>query len=440
MNGSTHASVWRIAGPVMLGNISVPLVGIVDTAVVGHLDDPRYLATVAFGAASISLVFFLFGFLRMGTGGLVAQAVGAGDKSALGRVTTRALLLATGLGLAVAACSPLLVEVAVIASGNGESFGELTRAYLYPRLMFAPFSLLNFVIMGVLISLDRAKLALAVQLLLNASNIVLDLLFVNGFGWHVGGVAWASALSECLACLTGLWLVRKQLRQLCSPPSWQEVYRAPGWATLLTVNRDIFVRSACLVACFYSLPLIGARLGEGTLAANGVLLNLFLLTSYTLDGFAHAAEVQTGTAYGASNKRLMRAHLILGASWATGCALVLSVIFAIFGNQLIALMTSLPDVQAIAKEHLFWLVATPVISVLAFQMDGVYFGTTQSRTLRNAMLWACALFALLLWICVPIWQNDGLWFAFCAFMLSRGLFLLAMYPSIERTLNQTRVH
>ena len=424
----------------MLGNISVPLVGIVDTAVVGHLDDPRYLATVAFGAATVSLVLFLFGFLRMGTAGLVAQASGAADTPTLGLVTLRALAIAIALGAFVAVLSPVIIELAIGFSGKASTLGDLTRDYLYPRLWFSAATLANFVVLGVLIALDRAGLALCVQLLLNGINIGLDVLFVNGFGWHVAGVAWASVVSETVACGVGLWVLSRELKRRGAVPDRRALVTSPGWQRLFAVNRDIFIRSACLVVSFYSLPLIGARMGEVVLAANGVLLNFFLLASYALDGFAHAAEVQAGTAYGARDRKLLRQRVRLGTRWAFATALAITACYALGGHHLIALMTDIESVRVSASTYLFWMVLAPLTGALAFQMDGVYFGTTHTVTLRNAMLQSCALYAVLLLICVPIWQNHGLWFAFSAFMLSRGLILLWRYPSIERTIPTQRVH
>jgi len=274
----------------------------------------------------------------------------------------------------------------------------LTRDYLYPRLWFSAATLANFVVLGVLIALDRAGLALCVQLLLNGINIGLDVLFVNGFGWHVAGVAWASVVSETVACGVGLWVLSRELKRRGAVPD------------------------------------------RRALAANGVLLNFFLLASYALDGFAHAAEVQAGTAYGARDRKLLRQRVRLGTRWAFATALAITACYALGGHHLIALMTDIESVRVSASTYLFWMVLAPLTGALAFQMDGVYFGTTHTVTLRNAMLQSCALYAVLLLICVPIWQNHGLWFAFSAFMLSRGLILLWRYPSIERTIPTQRVH
>lgn len=434
-----HRAIWRIAGPVMLGNFSVPLVGLVDTAVVGHLSDARYLATVTFGAASVSLVFFLFGFLRMGTGGLVAQASGARDTEELGLVSYRALALAVALGTIIALTSPWITAAAATVSGSQSDVTALLPDYLYPRLWAAPAALANFVILGVLISLERAGLALLIQLLLNGCNIALDILLVTVLHWEVAGVAIASAISEVLACAAGVIALHRSLHARgVRRPRLAVLRNAPGWLRLLQVNRDILIRSACLVGCFYTLPVLGARFGETTLAANGVLLNFFMLASHTLDGFAHAAEVQSGTAYGARDRKLLRERVRLGTVWSLATALLIAAVYAGFGPLALAALTDLPDVLQTAERYLPWLVVSPVLGALAFQMDGVYFGTTHTATVRNAMLLSCLLYVALLIVCIPAWQNHGLWFAFSAFMLSRGLFLLARYASIEQTLPADR--
>lgn len=413
----------------MLANITVPLVGIVDAAVIGHLPDHRLLAAVNLGAASISTLYFLFGFLRMATSGLAAQAYGAGDTAALRKTFRSAVLLASVLGLLLFISQDLSIRASALLASADESL-PLLRDYLHYRLMAAPFALVSWVTTAVLIATDRAALAVAIQIGANLINVALDIILVQHGQFAVVGVAVASAVAETSACLLGLYVLRDYLR-----PGTAIDKKASGgmWRKILRVNRDIFIRSALIVSVTYSLTAISGQFGSLALAGCGVLLNLFYLCSYGLDGFAHAAEVLAGQAYGAGRARDLRQYVRASSVWAALFACLISACFWYFGEALIAMQTNIDAVQLFAKSYLGWFIALPLLGATAFQLDGVFIGTTRSAEMRNSMMLSTAAYLLAL-TTLPRWGLDGLWFSLCVFMVARGVILSAFYPRIYKGL------
>ena len=428
--GAAQAKTWRIAGPIMLSNISTPLVGIVDAAVIGHLPDYRLLAAVNLGAASISLLFFLFVFLRMGTSGLVAQAYGAGDHTGLQVTFKRALAIAFTLGLLLALLQQPIISISGTLA-NASASMDLLDDYLSYRLSAAPFALMAMVTTAVLVAVERAGTAVAIQIFANLLNMALDYTFVYQLHMAVDGVALASAIAESSACLIGLWTLKHLLRRPENLTA--EASNNHGWLKLLTVNRDIFIRSALLVSVFYSLTAISGQYGNLALAGCGVLLNLFYLCSYGLDGFAHAAEVLAGHAYGARSPSDLRQYVRASSLWAALFAAAMSLGLWLAGEQLIALQSNIPAVQEFANAYLLWFVFMPLLGVAAFMMDGIFIGTTHSVDMRNGMLLSTAVYLLAL-PAMALWDLHGLWLAFSTFMVARGVILTLFYPRIKRGL------
>lgn len=428
--GVAQAKTWRVAGPIMLSNLTTPLVGIVDAAVIGHLPDHRLLAAVNLGAASISLLYFMFGFLRMGTSGLVAQAYGAKDYALLSITYRRALILALVLGVILAMLqSPIALLSSHLADAD-ESLKALSD-YLFYRLSAAPFALAAMVTTAVLIAVERTAAAVAIQIFANLLNMGLDYTLVFTFDMGVSGVAIASAVAESSACVLGLLVLRRWWR--CDSSAQQYDATNTGWLKIITVNRDIFIRSALLTLVFYSLTTISGQYGTLALAACGVLLNLFQLCSYGLDGFAHAAEVLTGHAYGARNRADFRQFARASALWSFIFAGLMSLALWLGGEQLITLQTDIPEVQNFAKDYLIWFIWMPIFGFAAFLMDGIFIGTTHSAEMRNGMILSTLVYLLGL-ATLPLWGLHGLWLAFSAFMIARGVMLTLFFPRIERGL------
>lgn len=419
----------------VFSNVTTPLLGLVDTWVIGHLGQAWFLGGVSVGATLINLLFWLLGFLRMSTTGLTAQAQGAA--SAEGQLDTlaRALGLAVGLGLALLLLVLPFLPAIIGLSGGSPEVQVYAGDYVSVRIWSAPAALCNLVIMGWLLGMQDARSPMLLLILSNLVNMVLDAWFVLGLGWQVRGVAAASLLADYSSLGVGLWLVSRRLRQLSAEVwqgAWSRWWQWPAVRRLLGLNRDIFIRSLCLQLCFAFMTLQGARLGDVAVAANAVLLNFLMLISYGLDGFAYAVEAMVGRAIGRRDRQGLREAIVLNLGWALLIALAFALGFALGGRQLIAHITDLPAVIAEANRQLPWLIVMPLLAVWCFLLDGVFIGATRAREMRSSMLVAVfAGFFPVWWLCQG-WGVAALWAAMAALMTGRGLTLGWLCWQLER--------
>ncbi len=428
-----HRRVWRIAGPIMLSNVSTPLIGIVDTAVVGHLEHAYYMGAVAIGSVIFSFLFWGFGFLRMGTTGLTAQAKGAADHDRVRATLLRALALGAVIGVGLVL---LRVPISGVSFALFDASADVERHaadYLDIRIWGAPAALANYVVFGWLVGLGRTGLLFALQLVLNGTNVLLDLIFVVGFGWGVPGVAAASLIAEIVAMVAGIAVVLSIARGM--PGRWDlaRLWDPAAIRRLLAVNRDIFIRTLCLVGAFAYFKARGAELGDIILAANAVLLNLFLFLGFALDGYAFAAETLTGERAGAEDNRGFRLAVRVSSIWAVATSVVFTLVYALAGPLLIDAMTDIDAVRAAARLYLPWAAAMPILAVWCFQMDGVFVGATWSASMRNTMIVSTVIYLMAVWAAVPYLGNHGLWLALAIFMTARGVTMAAVYPGLART-------
>ena len=430
-----HRAVFALALPMVFSNVTTPLLGLVDTWVIGHLGQAWFLGGVSVGATLINLLFWLLGFLRMSTTGLTAQAQGAA--SAEGQLDTlaRALGLAVGLGLALLLLVLPFLPAIIGLSGGSPEVQVYAGDYVSVRIWSAPAALCNLVIMGWLLGMQDARSPMLLLILSNLVNMVLDAWFVLGLGWQVRGVAAASLLADYCSLGVGLWLVSRRLRHLSAEVwqgAWSRWWQWPAVRRLLGLNRDIFIRSLCLQLCFAFMTLQGARLGDVAVAANAVLLNFLMLISYGLDGFAYAVEAMVGRAIGRRDRQGLREAIVLNLGWALLIAIAFALGFALGGRQLIAHITDIPAVIAEANRQLPWLIAMPLLAVWCFLLDGVFIGATRAREMRNSMLVAVfAGFFPIWWLCQE-WGVAALWAAMAALMTGRGLTLGWLCWQLER--------
>ena len=428
-----HRRVWRIAGPIMLSNVSTPLIGIVDTAVVGHLDHAYYIGAVAIGALIFSFLFWGFGFLRMGTTGLTAQARGAGDRELVQATLLRAMLLGIAVGGALLLLREPLAWMCFTLLKASPEVENFAGQYFDIRIWSAPAALANYVLLGWLIGIGRTGLVFALQLVLNGINVALDLLFVVGFGWGVAGVAAASLVAEISALAVGLVMVGVMLRGMGNRLRLAMLSNVAAFRRLLSVNRDIFIRTLCLVGSFAYFKARGAELGDLVLAANAVLFNLFLFLSYALDGYAFAAEALTGERAGARDNRGFRLAVRATSVWALGTSVLFTLAYFAAGPLMIDALTDIESVRAAARTYLPWAAVLPVLAVWCFQFDGIFVGATWGPAMRNTMIVSTAIYLVAVWIAVPIWGNHGLWLALAIFMSARGATMAVAYPGLART-------
>ncbi|MFB2815201.1 MATE family efflux transporter [Shewanella xiamenensis] len=433
-NGTKNRQLFALALPMILSNITVPLLGLVDTAVIGHLSDAYYLGGVALGSTIITLIIWLLGFLRMATTGLVAQAYGANDTASQLKLLVQGAMLATGLGIAVILLQLPILNLALGLSEASAEVERYCREYFQVRVWSTPFALLNLVMLGWLLGRQQPKAAMWQLILANLANIILDVLFVMGFGWGVKGAALASVCADITAFSVALYMVLQQLK-LSSQFKFDQLrvhLTFAGYGKLLKLNSDIFIRSLCLQAAFAFMTFHGASLGDNTVAANAVLLNLLLLISYALDGIAYYAEAEVGKAYGQKRAQQLHEAVVLAWCWSAITAVGFTLIFSLWGSHIIELLTSIDEVRTTAQTYLIWLVLLPLWSFSSYLFDGVYIGAAQGKVMRNSMIIATfgAFFPTwyLLQSLLPSEQaNHALWAAMTAFMLMRSLTLAAHY-------------
>ncbi|WP_417514914.1 MATE family efflux transporter [Minwuia sp.] len=424
--------VWSLAWPIILSNITTPLLGIVDTAVVGRLPGPEYIGAVAIGAISFTSVFWLFGFLRMGTSGFAAQANGANNQPEVLAVLARAVLLGVALGLLMVTIQQPVWWLSLKLFEPSAAVEGLAADYFMIRIWSAPATLANYALLGWLIGMQRTRLALMLQIWLNGVNIILDFVFVVGFDLGVPGVAWATLIGEWSAVFLGLFLAYRLLRP--GPGDWQQarILDRERLKAFFSANFDIMIRTACLIASFAWFTRLGAQFGDLTLAANAVLLQLVHVTAFGLDGFAFAAEALVGTALGARSRRDLREAVVASTVWAGLIAIGMTMMFALAGPLMIAAITTLPDVRMAAESHLIWVIIYPLIAVWCFQLDGIFIGATQTREMRNAMIASLILFMIAAQILPEHLGNHGLWLALTVLNLARCITMGLYYPRIER--------
>lgn len=429
-----HGKVWALALPIMLANVSIPLVGAVDTAVMGHLPSEIYIGAVAIGAVVFSFLYWGFGFLRMGTTGFVAQAYGARDHNEMANAFARAIAVAIGVGGLLILLQWPIGRLALWLFEAGAETESLAYLYFSIRIWSAPAALVQYAALGFLIGVQRTPAVLGLQLLLNGINITLDLLFVVGMGWGVEGVAAASLVGEYSAAVAGVLLVRGTLRRLDGRVEKPRLMDPGAFRALVSVNFNIFVRTLCLVFAFSYFTARGAVFGPTTLAANAILMQMIAFISYGLDGFAHAVETLGGGAYGARDLRTFRVAVRISTQWAAIMAFLNIAVFYLLGGVFIGWMTSLDTVVDEALQYLPWVAMSPLLSVWSFQLDGIYIGTTFTREMRNGMLISLAGYLAAVWLLTPWWGNHGLWGALMFFFVLRALTLYAWYPRIEARL------
>jgi len=413
--------VWRIAAPMILSNISVPLLGMVDTGVTGHLDSPAYLGAVAIGAMIFGFLYTGMNFLRMGTTGITAQRFGADDNDGLRVSLGQALIVSLLIALTLIALHVPIGQFALSLIGAEADVEAYASQYFSIRIWSAPGTLANFVLIGWFLGLQNARVPLLIFLTINFTNIVLDLVFVLQLGMKVDGVALASVIAEYAGVVVGLGFAARALRKRSGHWPLARLFNVRAYAAFFAVNANLFVRTMALIFTFAFVTAQGARLGGLVLAANAVLMNLQSLTAFALDGFAHAAEALVGKAVGQKRRDVLERSVQLALKWSLIFAVGFFLFYVLIGPILIRVLTDLPDVRSTAMQFLPWLVISPLISVWSYLYDGVYVGATRSKEMRDLMLISTFAVFLPAWFLLQDYGNHGLWLAFTIFMASRGL-------------------
>lgn len=433
-----HAAIWHRAWPIILANAAVPLLGIVDTAVIGNLGNLSQLGAIAFGAMIFSFIYWSFGFLRMGTTGFTAQAAGAQDEAEVRATLGRALLLSSGLGLCIIGLQWPLAHLAVALLNGSPEVEAITLDYFTIRIWGAPATLSIFALTGCLIGLGRSRHLLLVQVFLNGLNILLDVLFAGVFGWGAEGIALGTVLAEWATVVfaAGLVLTLLRQRQTDQESFWprSRIADVPKMMRLMAANTDILLRTLLLLFSFAWFINQSAEFGDAVLGANHILLQLVSFSAFFLDGYAFVAEALVGEALGAKRRQDLAIAVRRSTELAAATALVLAVLILCSGGLAISVLTDMVAVRAAAESTLAWAALYVLLSFAAFQLDGIFIGATRTREMRNASFVSVIVFMLAWWWLTPLYGNQGLWCAFVIYVCARAIALAAYYPGLIRSI------
>lgn len=426
--------ILQLAWPIMLSNITVPLLGLVDTAVLGHLSEVSFLGAVALGGQVVTLLLWSFGFLRMGTTALSAHAVGVGQRegsnqnTSTAKVLQNALLMAFFISLPLMLFAFLTLENIIALMGGSDAIQVLAVEYASIRLGATPAVLIQYVVIGWFIGRGETKVPLLLLIASNSLNALLDIILVYGYGLTSDGVAWATLCADYFAASMGLWWAYRTMTKNQSPsfdwPSWQEL------KPLIHINHQLFVRTLCLLSVFIFFTAQGAQQGDVVLAVNAIMLTLLLLISNALDGFAHAAETLVGQNFGAQNFSQLRRSIWLTGTNSLMIALIMVAGFAWQGDNLLQLLTNQEDILTLAMEYSLWLVWLPLVGCSSYWLDGIFIGVQASAQMRNSMILAALVVFLPVWFLTQHLENHGLWLAFYSFLLARSVFMLPEFLAI----------
>ena len=407
------------------------MLGAVDTAVIGHLDDAYNLAAVAIGSTIIQFIYWAFGFLRMGIGGLAAQALGSKDAPEVRALFTRGALIGLFVGLVLLAIQSQILWLALNLFDGSAATKSLAGLYFEIRIWSAPAVLVNYCLIGWFIGMQNTRAVLYLQVFMNGLNIVLDLYFVLNLGWGVAGVAIATLISELAAVIIGLLVYRREVNRFDPGGKSGSVWDVNKLKRTLGINIDIFIRTVCLLFAFAFFTSQASGFGDITIAAHLVLIQFQFFLSFGLDGFAHAAEALVGNSIGSRNRLALRHAVNISSKWAAGVAGAYMLVYAIAGEFIIGLLTSIPEVRIVATDYLIWLIISPAISVWSFMLDGIFIGATRSAEMRNGMLISLIVFISAALLLKPIMGYGGVWLAFTFFMTMRAFTLGIFYPRVE---------
>jgi len=424
-----NKSILRLAIPNIISNLSVPLLGAVDTALVGHLDQVYYLGALAVGSVIFNFIFWGFGFLRMGTTGLTAQEYGKRDRMQMMMILARVQFIAMAIGITLLLFQAPIALFSLWVIESSQEVADYTRVYFDIRIYTAPAILALYGLQGWFLGMQNAKYPMIITIVMNLLNIVLNVMFIYGFGMHVDGVAFGTLISTYLALFLGIFLFLKRYKRYLSHYVRVELLNIAELKKYFAVNRDIFIRTLCLIFTFSFFTAVSAKQGDLILAANTILLQLWFIVSYGIDGFAYAAESLIGKFKGGENREKLREAVFYNIGWGMMLGITGTLFYAVFGGQILSIFTDNTEVIEFAKIVLFWTVLAPLVSSFCYILDGIFIGATATRPMRNTMLLSTiVVFLPVYYVGTHLFGIHGLWLAMVLFMISRGAALGLYLP------------
>lgn len=430
-NLSLHKRVWALTLPMILSNISVPLVGTVDTIIVGHFHNADSMAAVGVGSSIYIFLIAILNFLRMGTTGFTAQAFGNSDAEKVRQILLQGLLLALALALFLGALALPISQLAFFVMHPAPELYQEASQFFYWRMLGIPAALMNFALIGWFLGMQTARIPFYMLIATNILNALLTLFFILKLDMGTLGVAKAAVFAEYFGLFIGLICLPNILKKSRGRWIFSPLKKWGNWQPLLFVNRDIFIRSLTLHLVFFLVTLQGTRLGGDIVAANMIILNGLLIMAYLLDGFAHSIEALTGKAIGERKRSELRSVMIISGGWALIISLLFCLGFLLYGRDFIDMISNISAVRDAAYPLIPYLTILPLISVWSYLLDGLFIGATKAKEMRNAMLLAFMIALPIGFILLPL-KNDGLWLTFLLFMFLRGAIMLQMSIRINQ--------
>jgi multidrug resistance protein, MATE family len=429
-----HRTYLTLAIPLTISTMTTPLLGAVDTAVVGQLSAPAYIAGVAVGTLIFNTLYWVFGFLRVSTSAFAAQANGASDPDQGVLALSRPFLLALIVGVLFILLQWPIEHTALLVISPDADVSRFAVEYFRIRIWGAPFTLMNYVILGWLMGMAKIRESLCLQILTNVLNMLLAILFVHVFSFDVQGVATATLIAEVTAFILGLFIILKVSPFKWKMPSIQALIDTNSTKRMFNVNKDLFIRTICLLVVINMFTAKGASFGTEFLAANAVLFQIHYIMAYFFDGFANASSILVGKAVGSNDKELFKKTLTLSRQWSIITAVIIASLYALFQKQVIGLFTNLPDVIELSLTYGVWLIIYPFVACFGLVLYGVFTGATEIAPVRNSMIYAMVVYIIIQITATPIWHNHGLWLAFIIYTIGRSGFLVMYTPRLNKKL------
>ncbi|MCM3639975.1 MULTISPECIES: MATE family efflux transporter [Priestia] len=433
-----HRTYLTLAIPLTISTMTTPLLGAVDTAVVGQLPAPTYIGGVAVGTLIFNTLYWVFGFLRVSTSAFAAQANGASDPDQGVLALSRPFLLAVIVGLLFILLQWPIEHAALLVISPDADVSRFAVEYFRIRIWGAPFTLMNYVILGWLMGMAKIKESLCLQILTNVLNMFLAILFVHVFSFDVQGVATATLIAEVTAFILGVFIILKASPFKWKMPSIQVLMDTNSMKRMFNVNKDLFIRTICLLVVINMFTAKGASFGTEFLAANAVLFQIHYIMAYFFDGFANASSILVGKAVGSNDKELYKKILTLSRQWSVITAVTIASLYALFQEQVIGLFTNLPDVIELSLTYGVWLIIYPFVACFGLVLYGVFTGATEIAPVRNSMIYAMIVYIIIQITATPIWHNHGLWLAFIIYTIGRSGFLVMYTPQLNKKLLQLK--
>ena len=425
--------ILRLAIPNIISNVTIPLLGLVDLALMGHLDSDIYIGAVSLGTVIFNFIYWGFSFLRMGTSGFTAQSYGEKNKKESFNILVRALFISTLISLLIIVMQIPIEWTSFKLINGSRNVESLAGQYFRIRIWAAPATLGLYVLNGWFLGMQNAKYTMIISIAANVFNIVLSFLFVIVFHFDVTGVAWGTVLAQYLGIVLGLVLFYRNYRQLLVYWDWKAIINSQALKQFFKVNSDIFIRTFCVIFVFTFFTSKSASINDHILAVNSLLIQFLLFFAFFIDGFAFAGEALSGRYLGEQSRSYFLKLTRYLFYWGGLLALIFSLLY-LFGNKIILqVMTNQADIIDTAMEFKYWVIVTPILSFASFIWDGVYIGATASKEMRNSMIGASMLvFLPAYFLLQPIIGNHALWLAMMLFMVSRGVFQTILFPRIIR--------